>query len=274
MVFSIGQRVFVGETGEYGTVTKTRFLGKYGLKIQKDSGSIMAYETKHATADIYDKETGTNGNGETIEPPMDVKTDGIELLTSLNIPEDKQTLYFFKFAVGLSAQEQHTYINEFNSVKDDDTAKQTFIDRLMSDLEDDSSFVQSEGGKALFNIEDGIRASMSQKLFSEFSKEQREALILEWMSIKNFKHQKAEFLHKMYTDLMTSDEFIRVEGIKALSELGLNVEQQSVLFTKFLTESDEQTKKTFIEDWEKVRSSRSRRREFLKNIIAALQADA
>lgn len=115
---------------------------------------------------------------------------------------------------------------------------------------------------------------MFQKLLSEFSKEQREALILEWMAFKNLKHKRGEFLHEMYRKLMTRDQFIKVEGIQALSEMGLGGEEQGVLFAKFLQTSDEQTKQAFIDQWATVRSSRSRRREFLKNVINGLQEDA
>ena len=273
MEFSIGDRVFVGSTGEYGTVTKTRFLGKYGLKILSDTGSIDAYNTARAKAEIYDKKTGKNGNGDTIEPSMDVREEGVGILTSLNIPPVKQNVFFLKFVIGLSREDQESYINEFNSVKDDETKKQAFLTDILDTLEDDQALVLKEGSEALFFVDSEIRGHMFQKLLSEFSKEQRENLILEWMSVKNERKAKEAFLHKMYTNLMTGDEFIKVEGIKALSEMGLGSETQGTLFAKFLAESDEQTKKAFIDQWETVRSSKSRRREFLKNIIAGLQED-
>lgn len=137
MEFSIGQRVFVGSTGEYGTVTKTRFLGKFGLIIRLDDGSIDAYNTKNAKAEIYDKETGKNGDGETTEPPMDVKTEGIQILTSLNIPAEEQRLFFLKFIIGLSREEQESYVEEFNTVKGDEGKKQQFLTGLLETLEDD-----------------------------------------------------------------------------------------------------------------------------------------
>ena len=274
MVFSIGQRVFVGSTSEYGTVTKNRFLGKNGLVILLDTGSMEAFEPKNAKAEIYDKETGTNDNGETIEPPLDVREEGIAILNSLSIPEEDQRLYFYKFIIGLSREEQESYVNEFNSVKGDETAKQTFLDDLLSELNDENNFVQTEGSRALFNVEESIRTNMFQNLTSKYSKEQREALILEWMVVRNLKRERGEFLHTMYKTLMTDDEFIKVEGIKALSEMGVNSETQGTLFAKFIEESDEQTKQAFIAQWETVRSSRSKRHEFIKNVIAGLQANA
>lgn len=272
MEFSIGDRVFVGETGEYGTVKKNKFLGKYGLVIDRDDGSIEAYNTARSKAEIYDKETGKNGNGDTIEPPMDVREEGIQILTSLNIPAEEQTLFFLKFIIGLSREEQESYVEEFNAVKGDERKKQEFLTGLLETLEDDQALVLKEGSEALFFIDSEIRGHMFQKLLSEFSKEQREGLILEWMQVKNERKAREAFLHNMYTKLMTDDEFIKVEGIKALSEMGFNSETQGILFAKLLAESDEQTKKGFIAQWETVRSSKSRRREFLKNVIAKLEA--
>lgn len=91
------------------------------------------------------------------------------------------------------------------------------------------------------------------------------------MIVKNHRKEKEEFLHEMYNKLMSPEEYIKVEGIKALSEMGVNSEKQGELFAKFLQTSDDATKAGFIAEWKKVRSSKSRRHEFLKNVIAGIQ---
>lgn len=157
-------------------------------------------------------------------------------------------------------------------MKDDETKKQAFLTDILSALENESSLVQSEGSKALFDIQAEIRGHMFQKLLTEFSKEQREGLILEWIQVKNERKAKEKFLHNMYTQFMEEDEYIQVEGIRALSEFGLNSDKQKALFAKFLHESTPETKVGFIAEWKKVRSSKSRRHVFLKNTIAQLEA--
>lgn len=270
----VGDRVYISSTQEFGTVTKLKFLGKPGIVISSDIGDILAFNDKRANAEIYNKETGTNGDGDVIEIPVDVSMEGTEILTGLNISDTQQKLFFLKFTIGLSQEEKEGYINEFNSVKDDETQRQAFVEGLISELDDDTNLVQSAGSKALFDIEDEIRGNMFSKILTDFSKEEREELILEWMGVKNNRKEKEEFLHKMYSQLMTDDEFIKVEGIRALSSLGINGDEQSILFSKFLSETDDQTKQAFIAEWEEVRSSPSKSREFLRNVIAGLQASA
>lgn len=270
----IGDRVYISSTQEFGTVKKLTFLGKPGILVSSDIGETLAFDDKRANAEIYNKDTGMNGDGDVIEIPMDVSVEGTEILTGLNISATQQKLFFLKFTVGLSQEEKEGYINEFNSVKDDETQRQAFVEGLMSELDDDTKLVQSVGSKALFDIEDEIKGNMFTKLLSEVSKEEREELMLEWMGVKNNRKAKEEFLHKMHSQLMTDDELIKVEGIRALSTIGINGDEQGVLFSKFLSETDDETKHAFIEEWEKVRSSPSKSREFLKNLVAGLQASS
>lgn len=272
MGFEKGDRVFVGASGLYGTVTKNKFLGKYGLVIKNDNGSISAFNTVKANAEIYDKETGTNGDGVTIdEIPMDVKEEGREILTNLAILPEQQTLFYYKFLIGLTTEEQHNYVNEFNLVKGDETKKQLFLAEILATLEDDQKMIFNEGSVVLFRVDPEIRAHMFEKLLTEFPKEQREELIVQWVEIKTNRGEKEKFLHEMYLKLMEKNEYIQTEGIRGLTEFGLGSDEQKALFGKFLAVSTDESKQAFVQEWIRVRSSRSRRRFFLNKIIKQLE---
>lgn len=266
--------MYIESTGNYGTVTKNTFLGKYGVLVTSDNGESLAFDEPRTNAEIYSRETGKNGNGLVLELPMDAKVEGVEILTSLDISPVEQKLFFLKFIIGLSHEIQVERVNEFNAVKDDETKKQEFLDGLLTELDDDQSLVSREGSVALFDIRDDIRGSMFQKLMTDFPQTQREGLMLEWMSAKNERNAKDAFLHEMYCKLMLSDEYILTEGIRAMTLIGIDGDKQQALFAKFLQTSDESTKQQFIEQWKLVRGSNSRKRFFLKNIIKKLETDA
>lgn len=272
MAFSIGDRVFAGPTGKYGIVTATRLLGKNGLVIKNDDGSISAYTTARARAEIYAKDTEKNGDGLVVDIPMDVRVEGVEVLTALNILPAQQTLYFYKFLIGLTTEEQNNCINGFNTAKNNAAEKESFLTNLLATLEDDQQMIFTEGSNALFRVDPEIRAGMFQKLLVDFPKEQREALILQWLGIKPNRGEKEKFLHEMHLSLMNSDEYIKLEGERGLTEFGLGSEKQKALFGKFLAGSTSESEVAFIEGWKAVRSSRSRRRFFLKNTIRQLEA--
>lgn len=274
MGFEKGDRVYISSSKTYANVTKTRFLGKPGVLVSSDNGESLAFDEARTNAEIYSKETGKNGDGDEIQLPMDVQVEGVGILTSLNISPAEQKLFFLKFIIGLTQDEKESRVNEFNSVKGDEVLKRAFLDRLLDELDDDQSLVSREGSKALFNIRDDIRGNMFQKLMTEFPQEQREQLMLEWMSAKNERNAKEAFLHEMYCKLMLSDEYILTEGIRAMTSIGMDGDKQKALFAKFLQTSDESTKQQFIEQWKLVRGSNSRKRSFLKKIIRKLEADA
>lgn len=245
-MFSIGDRVYVSSTKTFGIVKKVTFLGKPGVLLLSDTGDSLAFNEQRANAEIYSKETSTNGNGLTIELPTDVKEEGIGILTSLNISPVEQKLFFLKYIIGLSQAQQENYINEFNNVKDDETKKQEFLDGLLAELESDHALVQKEGSKAFFDIQDEIKGNMFQTLLMEISQEKRESLMLEWMATKNERKGKEKFLHEMYLKLMDSNEYIQVEGERGLTEIGLGSEKQKALFAKFLAGSTDESKEVFI----------------------------
>lgn len=272
MGFEKGDRVYISSTKIFGTVTKNTFLGKPGVLLLSDTGDSLAFNEQRANAEIYSKESRSNNDGDVIELPMDVREEGSGILTSLNISPVEQKLFFLKYIIGLSQETQEARINEFNNVKDDEVLKQEFLDGLLAELESDQALVQTEGATALFDIQDEIRTSMSQKLMTEITQEQRETLMLEWMATKNERKGKEKFLHEMYVNLMSDDQYILTEGIKSMSEYGLDGERQKALFAKFLQTSASATKTSFIAEWKQVRGSKSRRRFFLKNIIRQIEA--
>lgn len=273
MGFDIGDRVYISSSKTYGTVTKTRFLGKPGVLVSIDNGESLAFSEERAKAEIYSKETSKNGNDLVLELPMDVRKEGISILTSLNISPAEQKLFFLKYIIGLTQNEQEARITEFNQVKDDPAKKEAFLTGLLEELESDQSLVQKEGSSALFDIREDIRGVMFTRLMTQVPQDEREQTMLLWMSVKNERNAKEAFLHEMYCKLMLSDEYILTEGQKAMTEFGLSGDKQSALFAKFLQTSDENTKQQFIEQWKLVRGSNSRKRFFLKNVIKSLSED-
>lgn len=165
--------MYIKTSGKFGTIVKTRFLGKYGLVISCDDEEQLALDEKKANADVYSKESGESGNGESLELLMDVRVFGVEILTSLNIPEAEMSLLFLKYIIGLDKETQVLRLNEFNEAKDDETKKQEFLTGLLAELEDDNSFVIKEGSAALFFVDSEIREDMFQRLLMDYPQEQR-----------------------------------------------------------------------------------------------------
>ncbi len=270
MSHQVGSRVYVTSIKSYATVTKTRFLGKPGVLVSSDTGDALALNEERANAEIYSKESGKNGNGDSIELPLDVREEGIGILTSMGVPEEGMRLLFLKYVVGLDQATQEGRINEFNEVKDDETKRQEFLTRLLAELESDQGLVLKEGSAALFYVNSETRSDMFQRLLVDYPREQREALVMTWMGVKNERKAKEAFLHEMYLKLMTEDQYIQVEGVKALAGIGLGPGEQEAILDRIFQTQDAEKKNSFIQEWKKVRSSNSRKKFFLKNLMKKL----
>lgn len=255
------------DSDSYGDVDRTTFLGKPGVVLYNDDGSLGGFTEKETDSNIVNKTTGKNGLGTEMEIPMDVRVEGVSILGAMNISADDQKFMFVKFMGMFSKTERRAYVTEWNEKKDDPVQKTLFLNKIVEALDDDEVFITNEGKKALVDIEPEIQKKMFTKFLTTVDKTTRQAYILEWVVSKNDKDKKDVFLQKMYELLMEDDDYIQMEGRKALSSLNIDYNTQRTIFAKFLNIASAEDRKTYITEWRKVRRSKSKRQFFLKNFI-------
>lgn len=266
-----GDRAYLVDSDSYGDVGRTKFLGITGIVLSDDNGNFSAFCGEKANTSVVNKTTGKNGKGTAISMPTDVKSEGVEVLASMNISPENQRLMFVKFMGMFSKEQRRAYMDEWITVKNDDAQKNIFLNALVQDLDDDEVFIQTEGKKALIGIDPDVQKKMFTKLLTVVDKTTREQYIIQWMIVKNDKNKKEEFLQGMYEQLMDDDDYILMEGRKSMSELKIPYTEQVRLFQKLLQSVSQDTRGELVGKWRKIRKSKSQRALFLKELIGLIE---
>ena len=266
-----GDRVYNIESDSFGDVERTRFLGKSGAVLAEDDGSLSGYPETVVRSKLFNKVSRKNGIGESTDTPMDVRIEGVSILSALNIDPLQQRLMFVKFMGMFSKEERRAYVTEWIEKRDDPIQRTIFLNNIVEALDDDDVFIRNEGRKAFFDIEEELQKKMFTRFLTTVDKETREGYILQWVVAKNNRDKRDEFLQQMYEILMDDEDYIQFEGRKALDSLRIPVSEQREIFSKFLTVSSVQDRKDYITEWKRVRRSRSKRNFFLKNFISLVE---
>ena len=270
--FTRGDRVYMVDEDSYGDVSRTTFLGKPGSVMLNDDGTLGGFTENESRLNVVNKSTGKNGIDVSFELPMDVKVEGVSILSAMNITPENQKLMFIKFMGMFSKEERRAYVAEWKEKEGDPVQRTLFLNNLVGALDDDEVFISSEGKKALIDIEPEIQQKMFTKFLSTVDKATRESYILEWVVSKNDKTKRDEFLQKMYEILMDDDDYIQMEGRKALTSISIPYRDQVQIFSKFLRVTSAQQRREYVVEWRKVRKSKSKRTAFLKNFIGLMES--
>lgn len=270
---SSGDRVYMVDSDTYGDVKRTTFLGKPGVVLANDDGSLGGFSQKETRTNIVNKTTKKNGLGQTIEPPMDVRVEGVPILGAMNISPANQRFMFVKFMGMFPKEQRRAYVREWKEKKDDPVQRTLFLNNLIEALDDDEVFITNEGRKGLIEVEPEVQKKMFAKFLTTVDKSTRQQYILEWVLSKNNKKNKDAFLQKMYELLMDDEDYIKMEGRKALTSIKIPIRDQYQIFSRFLRVSSVEDRRTYIREWRKVRRSRSKAVFFLKNFIGLVGTD-
>lgn len=272
--FTCGDRVYIANSDSYGDVKRTTFLGKPGIVLYNDDGTLGGFSEKTSRTNIFSKTTNTNGMGETIEsPPMDVRVEGVPILNAMNIPPENHQYMFFKFKEMFPKEQRRAYMREWEEKKDDQVQRTLFLNNFMQVLDDDEDFIANEERKALVYVEPEVQKKMFSKFLTTVDRSTRQQYILEWVLAKNDRRKKEVFLQKMYELLMDDDDYIKMEGRKALASINVPFREHRRIFFRFLRISSVEDRRKQIAEWRKVRRSRSRAFFFLKNFIGLVGTD-
>jgi len=193
-----GDRVYNIESDSFGDVKRTRFLGKSGAVLTEDDGTLSGYPETVVRSKLFNKVSRKNGIGESTDTPMDVRIEGVSILSALNIDPVQQRLMFVKFMGMFSKEERRAYVTEWIEKRDDPIQRTIFLNNIVEALDDDDVFIRNEGRKAFFDIEEELQKKM-------------------------FTSTRDEFLQQMYEILMDDEDYIQFEGRKALDSLRIPV---------------------------------------------------
>ncbi|CAM9207430.1 unnamed protein product, partial [Pylaiella littoralis] len=264
---AVGERVYVKDTDVFGDIARKRVLGVDAVSLVDDEGNTVAYFGAKIDSDIVNKETGLDGSGADVEVPVDVKEEGIEVLSAMNVSAEDQRLMFVKFMGMFDQETRRAYVADWKEKKGDPELRKTFLEGMMNDLDDDEAFIQEQGTRALAGVDEDVRRGMFEALVSTRTKEEREGMILEWMTVKGHPDAREEFLQKMYEILMDDDDYIAMEGKKAFTELRILEEDQAAIFAKFMAVTTVEDRAAYAANYRSARRSRSQKRLFLQKLI-------
>lgn len=270
---SIGERVYVKNTDMFGDVERTIVLGVPAVSLVTDDGTTEAFFGTNLQTAVVGKETGVDGNGAQVEIPVDVKQEGVAVLTAMNVSPEDQHLKFIKFMGMFDPATRRAYMDEWVVKKDDPVQRAAFLQGLMHDLDDDTEFVMVVGNQALAAVDPEVRQKMFQRMLTTLTKEERESLILEWMAAKNYPEKKEEFLQGMYELLMDDDDYIAMEGKKAFTRQRILADEQTEIFTKFMSKVSVENRAAYVVEYRKVRKSPSEKKKLLASLINLANGD-
>ncbi len=264
---TLGERVYVKGTDMFGDVTRTTVLGVEAVSIVDDEGTTKAFFGTNLDTGIVGKEVGVDGTGTAVDVPVDVRQEGVAVLTALNIPPDRQRLTFVKFMGMFDQATRRGYMDEWVLKKDDPAQSAAFLQGLLADLDDDEAFITRQGNMALSGVEENVRQKMFGRMLTVLTKEEREALIIEYMTTKNHPDKLEDFLQSMYELLMDDDDYIAMEGRKAFTKLRILADKQTEIFTNFMTTVSAWDRAQYVAEYRKVRKSESEKSRLLRNLI-------
>lgn len=260
-------RAYIKETDIFGDVQRRRIFGKTAVVVKDDEGVLRGFCGAAHKDRVVDTETSLDGNGVSVELPVDTKTEGVAILGTLNIPREQQVIMFAKFMATFDKDQRRAYMDDWVSKKDDPELSAEFVEGLMEAVDDDESFVLKEGSKALAQVDPDVRTGMFGKIMVSMDKEQREAYILRWMSVKNDVKKKDEFLQEMYELLMDDDDYIQMEGKRAFTDIRVVQDKQGEVFAKFMELVDRPTREAYVKKWRSIRTSKSQKTKFLRDMM-------
>ena len=264
---ALGERVYVKGIDMFGDVERTTVLGIDAVSLVDDEGTTKAFFGTNLATEIVGKASGVDGTGAAVAVPVDVRQEGVAVLTAMNVVPEEQNMMFVKFMGMFDQATRRAYMDEWVLKKDDPTQREAFLQGLMADLDDDEAFITKQGSMALSGVEPGVRQKMFGRLLTVLTKEEREGLILEWMGVKNYPEKKEEFLQGMYELLMDDDDYIAMEGRKAFTRLRILADEQTEIFTAFMTTVSAEDRAKYTAEYRKVRRSESEKTRFLESLI-------
>lgn len=264
---TLGERVYVKGTDMFGDVERTTVLGVEAVSLVDDEGTTKAFFGTNKESAIVKKDTGVDGTGATVDVPVDVREEGVNVLTAMNISPEDQRLKFAKFMGMFDQATRRSYMDEWVAKKDDTAQREAFLQGLMDALDDDEAFIANQGGQALAGVEPDVRQYMFERLLTTLTKAERDSLILEWMEVKNSSDKKEEFLQGMYELLMDDDDYIAMEGRKAFTSLRILGDEQTKIFTKFMTTVSAEDRAKYTAEYRQVRTSASKKKKLLQDLI-------
>lgn len=264
---TLGERVYVKGTDMFGDVTRTTVLGVDAVSLVDDEGTAKAFFGTTAKTVLVPKTTGVDGTVAQVTVPVDVKEEGIEVPTAMNIPPEEQHLRFVKFMGMFDQQTRRAYMEDWVTKKDDADQRAAFVQGLMHDLDDDMEFITVVGNQALAAVEPEVRQYMFQRMLTTLSKEERESLILDWIQVKNYPLKKEDFLQSKYELLMDDDDYIAMEGKKAFTKLRILADEQTEIFTQFMANVSAEDRASYVVEYRKVRAIASEKKRLLEHLI-------
>lgn len=263
---SVGERVYVKDIDVFGDIVRKTVLGVDAVSLLDDEGNTTAFFGTKVESDIVNKQTGLDGSGAEVQVPVDVKEEGVEVLSAMNVSAEEQRLMFVKFMGMFDQETRRSYVADWNENKDDPDLREAFLAGMVNDLDDDEAFIREQGTKALSSVDDDVRQKMFQALLTTRTKEERESMILEWMTVKSSPTAKENFLQGMYAMLMDDDDYIAMEGKKAFTELRILEEEQTAIFTKFMSVTSEEDRAAYAAGYRSARTSPSERKNICKSL--------
>lgn len=264
---ALGERVYVKGTDMFGDVTRTTVLGVEAVSLVDDEGTTKAFFGTNLDTGLVGKDAGVDGTGVTVDVPVDVRQEGVAVLSAMNVSAEEQNMMFVKFMGMFDQATRRAYMDDWVLKKDSATERAAFLQGLMDDLADDQAFITKQGNLALAAVEPDVRQQMFGRLLTLLTKEERESLILEFMQSRNDPGKKEEFLQGMYELLMDDDDYIAMEGRKAFTRLRILADEQTAIFTKFMTTISAEDRAKYVAEYRKVRTSESEKKRLLKNLI-------
>lgn len=138
---TLGERVYVKGTNMFGDVTRTTVLGVEAVSIMDDEGTTKAFFGASVDTGIVGKTSGVDGTGATVDVPVDVRQEGVAVLTASNVPPAEQPLKFVKFMGMFDQATRRAYMDDWVIKKDDPTQRAAFVQGLLADLDDDEAFI-------------------------------------------------------------------------------------------------------------------------------------
>ncbi|CAM9103782.1 unnamed protein product [Ectocarpus sp. 8 AP-2014] len=264
---TLGERVYMKDTDMFGDVERTTVLGVEAVSLVDDEGTTKAFFGARKESAIVKKDTGEDGAGVTVDVPTDVREEGADVLTAMNIAPEDQSLKFAKFMGMFDQATRRAYMDEWVAKKDDATQREAFLQGLLGALDDDETFIKTQGEQALSGVDPRVRQYMFERLLTTLDKTERESLILEWMAVKHSPDKKEEFLQGMYELLMDDDDYIAMEGRKAFTRLRILADDQAEIFTQFMTTVSAEDRAKYTSEYRKVRTSASKKKSLLNDLI-------
>ena len=232
-----GSRTYLPTTKTYGEVIRTSILGTSAVVVQLDDGSMQAFCGGDAN-EVVDKTTALNGNGETVELPTDVKEVGPAVLEAMGLDEATRAALFQKFMV-LDEETRLEKASYWEENQNDAELMSVFLSDLMTLLDEDTLYIQTQSQKLLQHLDESVRETMLTKFMTETTEEDRKAYIIEYTSVRTDGRKTQDFVQNMYQLLLDDSTYINMEFTNALALKGLFGTDASTLVDNYLENATE-----------------------------------